>query len=50
MTLLGHSMPIFSTGMIGLIVFYAWARLGGGGGRVSDFNDGIVEAGGTGYC
>ena len=33
-TLLGHSMPIFWTGMIGLIVFYAWLGWVGGGGRV----------------
>lgn len=42
-TLLGHSMPIFWTGMIGLIVFYAWLGWVGGGGRVSDFYDGMVE-------
>ena len=42
-TLLGHSMPIFWTGMIGLIVFYAWLGWVGGGGRVSDFYDGLVE-------
>ena len=34
-TLLGHPMPIFWTGMIGLIVFYAWLDWVGGGGRVS---------------
>jgi peptide/nickel transport system permease protein len=42
-TLLGHSMPIFWTGMIGLIVFYAWLGWVGGGGRVSDFYDGLVD-------
>ncbi len=42
-TLLGHSMPIFWTGMIGLIVFYAWLGWVGGGGRVSDFYDGMVD-------
>jgi peptide/nickel transport system permease protein len=42
-TLLGHSMPIFWTGMIGLIVFYAWLDWVGGGGRVSDFYDGMVD-------
>lgn len=42
-TLLGHSMPIFWTGMIGLIVFYGWLGWVGGGGRVSDFYDGMVE-------
>ena len=42
-TLLGHSMPIFWLGMIGLIVFYA--RLGwvGGAGGVERFYDGMVE-------
>ncbi|TPE51706.1 ABC transporter permease [Amaricoccus solimangrovi] len=42
-TLLGHSMPIFWTGMIGLILFYARLDWVGGGGRVSDFYDGMVE-------
>ena len=42
-TLLGHSMPIFWTGMIGLIVFYGWLGWVGAGGRVSDFYDGMVE-------
>lgn len=41
-TLLGHSMPIFWTGMIGLIVFYAVLGWVGGGGRMSDFFIGIV--------
>ena len=36
-------MPIFWTGMIGLIVFYAWLGWVGGGGRVSDFYDGMVD-------
>jgi peptide/nickel transport system permease protein len=42
-TLLGHSMPIFWIGMIGLIVFYAMLGWVGGGGRVSDFYDGLVD-------
>lgn len=42
LTLIGHSMPIFWTGMIGLIVFYAVLGLVGGGGRVSDFYVGMV--------
>lgn len=41
-TLLGHSMPIFWIGMIGLIVFYATLGLVGGGGRMSDYNIGLV--------
>ena len=43
LTLLGHSTPIFWTGMVGLILFYAVLGWGGGGGRVSDFYDGMVE-------
>ncbi|TNM63738.1 ABC transporter permease [Aliirhizobium smilacinae] len=42
LTLIGHSMPIFWTGMIGLIIFYAVLDLVGGGGRVSDFYIGLV--------
>lgn len=42
MTLIGHSMPIFWTGMIGLIIFYAALDLVGGGGRISDFYVGLV--------
>lgn len=41
-TLLGHSMPIFWIGMIGLIVFYATLGLVGGSGRMSDYNIGLV--------
>lgn len=41
-TLLGHSMPIFWTGMIGLIIFYAALGWVGGGGRMSDFYIGLV--------
>ncbi|EPE94171.1 ABC transporter permease [Rhizobium grahamii] len=42
LTLIGHSMPIFWTGMIGLIVFYAMLGLVGGGGRLSDYYIGLV--------
>ncbi|TCL73835.1 ABC transporter permease [Rhizobium sp. BK251] len=42
LTLIGHSMPIFWTGMIGLIVFYAMLGLVGGGGRISDYYIGMV--------
>ncbi|EPX87654.1 ABC-type dipeptide/oligopeptide/nickel transport system, permease component [Rubellimicrobium thermophilum DSM 16684] len=42
-SLLGHSMPIFWTGMIGLILFYAVLGWVGGSGRVSDFYLGLVE-------
>lgn len=41
-TLLGHSMPIFWIGMIGLIIFYAALGLVAGGGRVSDYYIGLV--------
>lgn len=41
-TLIGHSMPIFWTGMIGLIIFYAALDLVGGGGRLSDYYVGLV--------
>ena len=41
-TLLGHSMPIFWIGMIGLIVFYASLGWVSGGGRVSDYYVGLV--------
>lgn len=47
-SLTGHSMPIFWTGMIGLIVFYAWLGLVGGSGRIASYNIGIVE-GPTGF-
>ena len=43
LTLLGHSMPIFWTGMIGLIIFYAALGWVGGGGRMSDYNVGLID-------
>lgn len=42
-SLLGHSMPIFWTGMIGLIVFYAWLSWVGGSGRMDQFYIGLVD-------
>jgi len=42
LTLIGHSMPIFWTGMIGLIIFYAALGLVGGGGRISDYYVGLI--------
>jgi peptide/nickel transport system permease protein len=42
LTLFGHSTPIFWTGMIALIVFYAHLGWVGGGGRVDDFYLDIV--------
>jgi peptide/nickel transport system permease protein len=43
LTLIGHSTPIFWTGMIALIVFYAKLGWVGGGGRVDDFFLDIVS-------
>lgn len=42
-SLLGHSMPIFWTGMIGLILFYAALGWVGGSGRMSQFYIGMIE-------
>jgi peptide/nickel transport system permease protein len=42
-SLFGHSMPIFWTGMIALIVFYAHLGLVGGSGRIDQFYIGLVE-------
>src|SRR5215207_6558240 len=42
-TLLGHSVPIFWRGLMGLLVFYAWLGWVGGSGRVDVFYEGIVE-------
>lgn len=41
-TLLGHSVPIFWLGMMGLLVFYAWLKLVGGSGRVAVFYEGMI--------
>lgn len=41
-SLMGHSMPIFWTGMIALLVFYAALGWVGGGGRISDYYIGLV--------
>jgi peptide/nickel transport system permease protein len=41
-TLLGHSIPIFWLGMMGLVVFYAWLGWVGGSGRVDVFYEGMV--------
>lgn len=42
-SLFGHSMPIFWTGMIALIVFYAHLGLVGGSGRMDQFYIGLVD-------
>ena len=41
-SLMGHSMPIFWTGMIGLLIFYAELGWVGGSGRMSQFYIGLV--------
>ncbi|SEN71292.1 peptide/nickel transport system permease protein [Loktanella fryxellensis] len=41
-SLMGHSMPIFWTGMIGLLIFYAALGWVGGSGRMSQFYIGMV--------
>ncbi|WP_343504963.1 ABC transporter permease [Alloyangia pacifica] len=41
-SLMGHSMPIFWTGMIGLLIFYAALGWVGGSGRMSQFYIGLV--------
>jgi len=41
-SLTGHSMPIFWTGMIGLLIFYAALGWVGGSGRMDQFFIGIV--------
>lgn len=41
-SLLGHSMPIFWTGMIALLIFYAALGWVGGSGRMSQFYIGLV--------
>lgn len=41
-TLLGHSVPIFWLGMMGLLVFYAWLKMVGGSGRVAVFYEGMI--------
>lgn len=41
-TLLGHSVPIFWLGMMGLLVFYAWLAWAGGSGRMAIYYEGLV--------
>lgn len=41
-SLMGHSMPIFWTGMIALLIFYAGLGWVGGSGRMSQFYIGMV--------
>ncbi|RVB80468.1 MULTISPECIES: ABC transporter permease [unclassified Mesorhizobium] len=41
--LIGHSIPVFWFGIVGLVVFYAWLSWVGGPGRVDVFYEGIIE-------
>ncbi|WP_445682173.1 ABC transporter permease [Radicibacter daui] len=41
-SLVGHSVPVFWLGMIGLLVFYAGLQLVGGPGRIDVFYEGLV--------
>jgi peptide/nickel transport system permease protein len=41
--LVGHSIPVFWFGIVGLVIFYAWLSLVGGPGRVDVFYEGIIE-------
>jgi len=43
-SLMGHSMPIFWTGMIALLIFYAALGWVGGGGRMDDYFIGLVPS------
>ncbi|MBD0417163.1 ABC transporter permease [Tianweitania sp. Rool2] len=42
-TLLGHSVPIFWIGLMGLLLFYSYLGWVGGGGRVEIYYEGLVE-------
>jgi len=41
--LVGHSIPVFWFGIVGLVIFYASLNLVGGPGRVDVFYEGLVE-------
>lgn len=41
--LVGHSIPVFWFGIVGLVVFYAWLSLVGGPGRVDVYYEGLIE-------
>lgn len=43
-SLVGHSIPVFWFGIVGLVVFYAWLQVVGGPGRVDVFYEGLVPA------
>lgn len=41
--LVGHSIPVFWFGIVGLVIFYAGLQLVGGPGRVDVFYEGVIE-------
>lgn len=41
--LVGHSIPVFWFGIVGLVIFYAGLNLVGGPGRVDVFYEGMIE-------
>ncbi|WP_105402705.1 MULTISPECIES: ABC transporter permease [Neorhizobium] len=41
--LVGHSIPVFWFGIVGLVIFYAGLNLVGGPGRVDVFYEGLIE-------
>lgn len=42
-TLIGHSIPVFWFGVVGLVIFYAGLAWVGGPGRLDTYLDGIIE-------
>lgn len=41
--LVGHSIPVFWFGIVGLVIFYAWLSWVGGPGRVDVYYEGLIE-------
>ena len=42
-SLVGHSIPVFWFGIVGLVIFYAWLSWVGGPGRIDIYLEGLVE-------
>lgn len=42
-SLVGHSIPVFWFGIVGLVIFYAWLSWVGGPGRIDVYLEGLVE-------
>lgn len=42
-SLVGHSVPVFWFGILGLVIFYAWLGWVGGPGRLDVYYEGLVE-------